>query len=174
MGLTTEQQATLAADITPLLEVGQEFENVPHNSDGALAIAEAYNLQSDPDFWVFLSSVDTDTVRDSLDWTEILDDTTGLTELQRWGFDTLIHNGVYNPSKLSSRLAMLKIFPSTMTNTRASILADATRLATRAEAVMATTASGPAGGDGSAQNDSAIMTFEGDLSYQDVKLAMGW
>lgn len=174
MSLTDGQKVALLAEITPLLEAGQEFEGIPHNSDGALAIAEAYNLQADPDFWVFLSSVNTDAVRDSLDWTEVLDETSGLTPAQQWGFDTLIHNGVYDPSKLNSRMALLSIFPAEMTNTRANLLSDATRLATRAEALFATTASGPAGGNGSAQNKSAIASFEGQLSYQDVKLAMGW
>lgn len=169
--LTAEQQATLAADVAAHPE---EFGELPHDSDGALAIAEAYNLPADPDCWVFLSSVDTDEVRKSLDWPEVLDATTGLTELQRWGFNTLMHNGSYNPSELNERMGLLQIFPAGMSNTRANLLDDAVRKATRAEALLKVAATGPAGGDGSAKNKSAIAVFQGLLSYQDVKLAMGW
>lgn len=131
-------------------------------------IAAWYNEQADPAFWIFVDHVTTDEVRASLDWNEVLHDTNGLTDLQRWGFETLMHNGSYEPAKLNDRNALIKIFPTSMSNTRTAVLADATKQATNIEEVFAEEASGPAGGDGSSQGNSAIATFIGTVSHIDV------
>lgn len=135
------------------------------------ALAEWYNQQASPDFFVFLNSVTVDEVRKSLDWSEVLDDTNGLTDLQQFGFNTLFSNGDYDPSNPNNRTALINIFPPGMTNTRQAVLADATKLASNAEKLFSTTATGPGGGDGSAANQSAVSSFLGTLSSNDINLA---
>lgn len=132
------------------------------------ATAAAMNALASPSFFVFLTSVSVDVVRSSLDWTEVLHKTTGLTQLQQFGFNTLFHNGDYDPSLRTSRDALVRIFPSEMTNTRAAILADATRLATIAEKLLASEGDGPGGGNGSAAAQSAVM---GDGAIGNITVA---
>ena len=56
-GLTPQQSATLAADIT----AAPEFDAIPHNENGAYAIAEAYNLPTAA-FVVWKTSVNIDEI----------------------------------------------------------------------------------------------------------------
>ena len=145
----------------------------PPLNDQELAIA--LNAQASPDFWVFKTSVATDTARESLDWDEVLDETTGLTELQRWGLDTLLHNGDFNPALEQTRDGLVAIFPGAdFVNTRASILAASTRLATLGEKVLSSVGTGPAGGDGSDQTHCAVMGdgAEGLVSVTNVIAAL--
>lgn len=119
--------------------------------------ADAMNQVASPSVFVFVTSVSVDKVRESLDWDEVLDPTTGLTQKQQFGFNTLFSNGDYDPSLVSSRDALVKIFPVSMSNTRAAVLADATRLATIAENLLASNGTGPGGGNGSAAAQSRVM-----------------
>lgn len=130
------------------------------------ATANAMNQVAAPGYYVFVTSVDVDTVRQSLDWDEVLHATTGLTAIQQFGFNTLFHNGTYDPSLESSRDALVKIFPVHMSNTRQAILADATKLATIAEKLLASNGTGPGGGNGSAAAQSAVLGpgAEGDIT----------
>lgn|SRR3990167_2581294 len=121
------------------------------------ATANAMNQIAAPGHFVFVTSVSVDQVRKSLDWDEVLHVTTGLTPIQQFGFNTLFHNGDYDPSLESSRDAMVKIFPSGMSNTRAAVLADATKLATIAEKLLAANGTGPGGGNGSAAAQSRVL-----------------
>lgn len=119
--------------------------------------ADAMNQTAAPGYFVFVTSVSTDDVRKSIDWTEVLDETTGLTAIQQFGFNTLFFNGDYDPSLESNRDALVKIFPVGMSNTRAAVLADATKLATIAEKLLSSPGTGPGGGNGSAAAQSAVM-----------------
>ena len=130
--------------------------------------ADAMNQQVSPDVFVFLTSVSVDDVRKSLDWTEVLDDTTGLTAIQQFGFNTLFADGNYDPSLESSRDALVKIFPVGMSTTRAAVLADATRLATIAENLLASDGTGPGGGNGTAAAQSRVMGAEGGITVANL------
>ena len=121
------------------------------------ATATAMNQLAAPSHFVFVTSVSVDNVRKSLDWDEVLNVTTGLTPLQQFGFNTLFSNGDYDPSLESSRDALVKIFPAGMSNTRAAVLADATKLATIAEKLLSVAGTGPGGGNGSAAAQSAVL-----------------
>ena len=140
-------------------------------------IAEWYNQTASPDFWVFVQSVTTDTVRESLSPSETCADEDaptdpGLNAEQRWHFDLLMHNGSYDPAKRVSRDMLVKIFPSHMSQTRSNVLSDATRLANRVEKVLAETLDGPGGGNGSAKTSSAGCTHFGNVSWVDVNAAL--
>jgi len=169
MALTEAQLQTLADDMEANTDQTVIDALAAGNNN---ALVAWYNGQASPDFWVFKHSVDVDEVRRSIDWSEVLDGTDGLSVRQQWGFNTLMHNGTYDPSEANNRNGLVAIFPASMPNTRAAMLADATTLATYAEALFAETASGPAGGDGSAQNKSAIAVFAGSLSLQDIRDAV--
>lgn len=119
--------------------------------------ADAMNAVKSPGVFVFVTSVSVDDVRKSLDWDEVLHETSGLTQIQQFGFNTLFSNGDYDPSLESSRDALVKIFPVGMSNTRAAVLADATRLATIAEDLLAADGTGPGGGNGTAAAQSRVM-----------------
>ena len=119
--------------------------------------ANAMNQIAAPGYFVFVTSVSVDDVRESLDYDEVLHATTGLTQIQQFGFNTLFSNGTYDPSLQSSRDALVKIFPVGMSNTRAAVLADATKLATIAEKLLSAAGTGPGGGNGSAAAQSAVM-----------------
>ena len=169
MSLTQEQIATFAAH----LEANENQTIIDALASGNNnAIVAWYNQTAEPAVWVFRHSVDVDEVRRSLDWDEVLDGTDGLTVRQQWGFNTLMHNGTYDPSEENNRQALIRIFPASMSDTRAAMLADATRNATYAESIFIQAATGPGGGNGSAQGQSAIAVFEGDISLQDVRDAV--
>lgn len=119
--------------------------------------ADAMNVTASPSVFVFVTSVSVDDVRKSLDWNEVLDGATGLTAIQQFGFNVLFSNGDYDPSLESNRDALVKIFPVGMSNTRAAVLADATRLATIAENLLAADGTGPGGGNGSAAAQARVM-----------------
>jgi len=137
------------------------------------ATARTMNRPASPNHFVFATSVSVDQARRSLDWTEVLHPVTGLTALQQFGFNVLFAHGSYNPSLLSSRNALVQIFPSVITNTRAALLADATRLATVAEQLLAADGTGPGGGNGSAANQSRVMGpgAEGEITVENLQEA---
>lgn len=159
MSLTPQQEADLAAD------VGQDpkYDGMPQNSDTAFLIASDYNQPASPEFVVWRTSISADEINEACDWSEVV----ALTVNEMLAFDLLKGQGSINPSKTSIRAAFSAIFPSNQQpNTNAALTAVAKRAATRAEALLAT-------GAGSAASPG-LLTFQGNLSYQDVMKAMGW
>lgn len=65
--LTTEQAATLAADIAndPVLNA------LPHNTDGAFEIAAAYNAPASPDWYVWKTNASADDIYDAITWANL-------------------------------------------------------------------------------------------------------
>ena len=171
MTLTDAQKVTLGNHI----RANEDPEIVSALANGQITkIRNWYNATASPDFWVFYGSVSVDEVRRSLDWDEI-EDTAKMTA-QRWKmFEILFSNHDYNPEEANNREALIRIFPGNaypeeerMPNCRAAVLVDATRKATEAEKVLSEVATGPGGGNGSAQAQSAIAVFKGDLSNSDI------
>lgn len=134
------------------------------------AIRDWYNTDASPNFWVFRSFVsDMDLKESAIDWTEHL----ALTLVELAVFEKLIAGGGFNPENENVRNGLAAIFAGGFqANTRNAILDLAARLATEAETVFATTATGPAGGDGSAKTQAAIAVVEGNLSTQDIRDAV--
>ena len=82
--LTTEQQATLAADIAadPVLMA------LPHNSYGSFAIAAAYHELAAPSFIVWKTSVTQDEImQNGFDWVQVDNLTVGKARIWEWMFD---------------------------------------------------------------------------------------
>jgi hypothetical protein len=61
------------------------------------------------------------------------------------------------------------LFPAgTAPTSRTAILNAVTRPANNVEAALASAATGPAGGNGSAQNQSAVLNYEGGVTGDDI------
>ena len=165
MALTSTQCQTLATHIQN--NTAQAVIDALAAGDNS-AIQAWYNAIAAPDFWVFLSAVDVDAIYAAMDWgTDYAAyDIKGLSALQ-----LLTRNGSYNPVPDNAREALNQIFAGA-TSTKNAVLAVSTKKATEGEKVFAVTANPPGGGDGSAQAQSAIAVFEGELSLSDIQCAV--
>lgn len=156
--MTPQQLATLKADI--LLDPALAAQ--PMNSDGAFAIALAYNANASPDFTVWKTNVSINEVGKAFVGTEL----SGLTSGNQSRLQTLAQYlaGGVNPSLIDNRNFFDDVFSGAGgTNTRARLATLWKRPATRAEKLFAT-------GTGTVAVP-ATLTFEGQLSYQDVEAA---
>lgn len=156
--LTLGQLQTLKNDIAadPVLNAQ------PNNSDGAFAIAAAYNLPASPTFTVWKTNVSIREVGDNMVGTELA----GLSSLNHTRLLTVVtlSTGGINPSLADRRAFFDDIFSGAGgAQTRAKLLILWKRPATRAEKLFAT-------GTGS-DASPATMTFEGNLSFQHVEAA---
>ena len=185
MALTSAQLQAFADDIDGNTDqtVIDALAAGSHNT-----IRNWYNQEASPAFYVFLTSVDTDTAFKSIDKSEYIDvpasggttveslveaiEAASLARRQEVALQLLLANGTYDPSVQANREALVEIFPNTMPNTRAAFLADAVRQANYIEKLFATEGSGPAGGDGSSANDAAIPGYEGNVTTADVDAAV--
>jgi hypothetical protein len=161
--LTTEQQATLKADVL----ADQVLSTLPHTSDGAWEIAEAYKLIVSPNFIVWRTSVSQDEImQNGFDWTQVDNTTVGKARIWEWMFDN--QSNTINPSKINVRSGIDEAWKGTaaMLAVRAAVYIHCKRKANRAEKLFAT----GTGTDAS----PATMSYEGMLTYTDVKDAMGW
>ncbi len=164
--LSVAQLTTLKADILadPILAAQ------PNNSDGAFAIAAAYNLPAAVDYWVWRSLVSqeecvgmTSVDGTNWSWTSYI----GRSQGERDGWrEMFADTGGINPARANVRQGLGDIFSGTTALSiaqRAHLLAIARRKATRAEKLFAT-------GVGSTASPGT-MTFEGSLSFGDVEAA---
>ena len=155
MALTPAQEATLKTNV----EADPAFNGLPQNSDGAFAVAAAYNLTAAPQFVVWRTNVPiSDIVNNGFTWTAVDALTNGKARIWEW----MKESGSINPSRVNVRQGLQDAFGATQPNITQHLKRDATR----AEALLAT---------GTGSNGSpGTMTFEGSLSYTDVQQAMGW
>lgn len=154
--LTEAQLIALAADIAadPILSA------YPNNSDGNFAIAELYNLDATPAWYVWRSNIPIDEVRQAIVWTEYIDRSVG----ERETFLLMIANHALDASEVNVRQGIADIFSGPQAvGTRAALLALGKRTASRAEKLFSS-------GTGTEDNP-ATMEFEGNLSYRDVETA---
>jgi hypothetical protein len=152
MLMTPAQLATLKADIL----ADPAFAQVPLNSDGAFAIAAAYNLQASPDFTVWRTSVPVSEISgNGFVWTAVDALAVGKARIWEW----MKEGGSINPSKANVRQGLVDAFGATQPN----IAPVLKRLATRVEKLFST-GTGTVGSPGT-------MSFEGTVSYQDVEAA---
>lgn len=187
--LTTAQRATLAADIAadPVLNA------LPHNSDGAFAIAQAYNLLASPTWYVWRTDASTDEIFDAVTWasltpTDAPDGTATYTnralsaqarqinlQIMLQGRQTL------NASKLKIRQALTDALQNLPTGAGGALLdagwssvkATLYRPATRLEKLFST-GTGTTGVPANlAASADAGQLVQGQISYQEVMDARG-
>ena len=131
----------------------------PMNSDGAFAIAAALNLLAAPAFIVWKTSVAiSEIMSNGFRWTDVDGLTAGKARIWQW----MTQLGTINPSKPNIRQGIRDCW-GIGTAQETAILPHLKRSATRAEKLLAT-------GTGS-DASPALLTFEGELSYQDVEAA---
>lgn len=164
MNLTTQQLQTLKADILADPTLSAQ----PNNSDGAFAIAAAYNLPASPDFWCWKSSVSKDDLVGAtgpdgtvFDWTAYI----GRTAAEKSAFTEIFSSaGLVNPSRPNVRQAFTDIFSGAGgAGNRTHLASVSRRKVTRLEKLFAT-------GTGSTASPGT-MAVEGGVSYQDVETA---
>lgn len=161
MILTTQQQATLRADIQgdPVLSL------LPHTADSAFEIAAAYSAIPSPAWIVWKTSTTRQEIlQNGFDWTRL--DNLSVGKARIWS--DIFVNGELNASKLNVRAGIEAVWVGTAADlaVRATVYGHCKRAANRIEKLMST-------GTGSYASP-ATMTVEGNLSYNDVLSAMGW
>ena len=151
MSLTETQKTTLKAHI--LASADQEVTDawVGGNNTGLAAI---YNRDSAETVWRTLVDKSEYCGSAGLDWTEV--DNLSAGKARIWEWLTSYLTVAFNPADPNVRAGLSQAFGSG-TTTRANLLALSVRLATIAEDVLAT-------GTG-----TKTMTFEGDLTLQDIR-----
>lgn len=153
--LTTAQLQTLKANI----EADPALAAQPLNSDGAFAIAAAYNLNAAPDFTAWKTTVDSQTIMENgFVWTAVDSLTVGKARIWDW----MTRYGSFSPAKANVRQGLIDAFGAG-TAMATAIAPHLKRLATRAERLFAT-------GTGSVASPGTL-TFEGGLTYQEVETA---
>lgn len=154
MALTSAQLATLRADILadPVLSA------MPNTQEAAWNIAVIYNTNASPNFTVWKTNVPIETVGRAFNGAEWA----GMSSLNHTRLQTVAqYNSYVNPSLQDIRAMFDDIWSGAGgANTRTNLLALWKRLATRVEKLFAT-------GTGS-DASPGTMTFEGQISYQDV------
>ena len=152
MSLTEAQLATLKADILadPVLAAK------PMNSDGAFAIADAYNALAVPAFVVWRTSVPVEEiVNNGFIWTAVDSLTAGKARIWDW----MRESGAINPSKANVRQGLQDAFGNSQPN----IAQHLKRGATRIERLFAT-------GTGTTAAPGT-MVVEGPIHYQEIEQA---
>ena len=182
--LTPAQKATLKADIQADGVLGA----LPNNSDTAIEIAAAYNLQASPTFTVWHTKAPAQTIFDSITWsaftpTDIADTTvvftnrTMVVNIKQMNLQNmLVGRDTIDCSRANVRAGLRDAVIALPTGTLgaavsaggasgATVMTACTRTATRAEKALAS---------GSATTGTVtgnLLTFEGNLSPQDVLAA---
>ena len=174
--MTPAQLATLKAEI----DADPALSALPNTADDAFTIAAALNSTATPDFFVWQTSIPTQTIFDAITWSNFTPvdapDTT-----QTWANRALACQGkqfnvqtilmgreTLNPSKANIRAGLqdaLTAIPSGVAGASksggwAAVQAAMQRKATRCEKILAT-------GFGTSASP-ALLGFEGSVSYQDV------
>ena len=181
MSLTTAQLATLRADITADGTLSQ----IPNNSDGAYAVAAAYNAAAVPTFYVWCSSVSVDQIFNTVTWANLTPadapDTTQLwmnralaCQGKKFNIQTMLTGRTSLLTGLASvRAGLQDALTNIPSGAGGSILTAGwvalrdgplKRTATRGEQLFANTA----GGNGLALATPAALVIEGQITVSDV------
>ena len=167
MALTPQQLQQLQADIAadPVLS------QVPHTSDGALEVADAYNAQASPVFWVWKTSlleqdVYETTSPDNPTWSWATYKAQTVQDRDSWA--RMFNPGLVNPSLRQTRDGWTAIFGGQGASLQQVnfLLALARRPARRIEALLYV----PTLGTGTPASP-ANMGYEGTISGSDVEQA---
>jgi hypothetical protein len=161
MTLAQLQALKAAIDADPVLAA------LPLNSDSSFTIADEFNKDAVPTFYVWRSSLDINEIMSNgFDWTRVDNMTVG--EARIWQFMTQL--GTINPSRANVRAGVNEAFKGTAQDntTRLAIYGHCQRPATRFEKIYAT-------GAGTTSDDigtgPGTMVLEGPVTYQIIDQA---
>lgn len=158
--LTPSQQTALVANILldPVLALA------PHNSDGAIEVANAYSALATPVHTVWATGVPGMDLLKGLNWSEYISRSAG----EREALALMTRMTAVNFGNVNIRDGILNAFSgvgAAPVAARASLFAIGQRSSKRAEKLFATGTGTPA--------SPATMTFEGNLTPADVAQAWG-
>ena len=158
--LTAEQKAIVKADILADPSLSAQ----PNNSDGAFAIAAAYNTVASPQWVIWRSQVLQDEImQNGFDWTRVDNLGVGSARVWEWMFSNSERS--FNPSRPNVRAGIEAVWKGTSADlaVRAAVYVHCKRDATRIEKLLSTGAGSTA--------TPATMGFEGPVSYADIETA---
>ncbi len=160
MSLTQAQNTALKTDI----EANTDPVVINALAGGAdSAIANWYNNNAVPDYWVWRTNMPVSEIRETVDWSEVVNRTTN----DLISFQVLTSADDVDPSKASVRQAFQSIFSGgTAVNSRTALETAARRLSTEGEKVFVV-----GSGDGST-GDPDNLDFEGNFSAADITVAL--
>jgi hypothetical protein len=156
--MTPAQLQTLKAAIL----ADPEMASQPMTSGGAQVIRSLFNLPASPAFVVWRTAVTrAEILQNGFDWTRL--DNLSVGKARVWS--DIFVDGTINPSKANVRTGIDSVWVGTAPDlaVRAAVYVHCKRAATRAEKLLAA-------GTGS-DAVPATMTFEGELSADDVQQA---
>jgi hypothetical protein len=155
MTLTLTQLQAIKADILADPALAAQ----PMNSDGAFAIAAAYNLPAAPAFTVWRTSVETSEIMSNgFIWSVVDALTAGKARIWDW----MMRNGTINPSRPNVREGLADAFGAG-SQMATQIVPYLKRLSSRIEKLLAT-------GTGS-DATPATMGYEGPISFHEIEQA---
>jgi hypothetical protein len=160
MGLSAEQLQTLSTHIAASPDLSAQAPG----SDGDDAIARLLNLVASPAWVVWRTSVTWDEIMlNGMDWARVDNLSVGKSRIWDWMFQNSAR--AFNPSKTNIRAGIDAVWVGTAADlaVRAAVYVHCKRNATRAEKLYTT-------GTGTT-NDPAALTFEGDVTLDDVQQA---
>jgi len=163
--MTPQQLQTLKTEI----DTDPTLSSQPINSDGAFAIAVAFNQQANPAFYVWATEVSQDSImQNGFDWVRVDNLSVGKARIWEWMFANA--NRSINASKANVRAGIAEVWKGTAADNavRLAVFQHCQRVATRAEKLFANGSGTQTDGDGIGP---ATMDFEGSVSYQDVEQA---
>lgn len=157
--LTTAQLASLRVDI----QADPTLADIPHTPDGAYDIATRYNQPTTHIVWRTSVPID-EIMRNGMDWARVDNLSVGKARIWDW----MGRLGTIDPSRINIRAGIDATWVGTAADlaVRAAVYVHCKRPATRAEKLFAT-------GTGT-EASPATMVFEGEVTYTDVRDAMGW
>lgn len=171
MPVSQDQYVTLGNDIRANSDpvVVQAIQDGNHG-----VIANWYNQNAAPDFYVWRTSLSNMEMKDAIVWSEFIAAT---SQADRDTFGIMREDGSVNPSQINIRTGFSEIFSGPqIVNTRTALLTASKRLASYAEKLLADVNAGNStnpllNGNGSVAAP-ATMTFEGALTALDVSEAL--
>lgn len=159
--LTPAQQNTLRLAV----QAEPAFQGLPPNGDSAFIVAANFNQLASPAFIVWKTNVSVDEImRNGIDWARVDNLSVGKARIWDW----MGRLGTFDASRPNIRAGIDATWVGTAADlaVRAQVYTHCKRQATKAERLLAT----GLGTDPS----PGTMTFEGELSFQDVVTTMGW
>lgn len=165
MPLTSTQLTTLKNAIA----ADSNVNTISNTSDGNFDIAVYFNQLASPDYFVWATSVKSADLQGqpNFDWSRVDNMTVGQARI----WELMTRFGIVNPSFAAVRAGINSAFSGTVPGdvaTRLAIFQASQRKATKAEKLFA---SGPGTTTNNTGVGPSVMTFEGNLSYQDVTVA---
>lgn len=165
--LTQSQKTALVAAIA----ADPALNTLPMNSDGATAVADAFNLPATPNFFVWKTSVNPfATMKGTgFDWTRVDNLSVGKARIMEWQGLA----GTVDPSDIGVRNGINACFSVTVNDApcRLAIFQGCQQTASRIQKLLITSGAGTTTTDLGV--GPAVMGFQGPLSVQDVLNAWG-